>query len=388
MSDDLKKLLVAIPTPPRGSMHVDLRAWSTALEVQSWARRFCETAKGHMNDLGDRIKLGEMATLAGTDWLESVLRFLWVDPAQFPSRHEPMLPDNWLAVVQQSGGSPVAENRNNIVKRGLRTPGPEDHRTLVKTNFDAILQIDSDVVPLEGHLRLICEALDRKEVDAVSGIYCMDTPEGPAPIVYKALDRRQNVYDGELLTRPGKDLIKMENGAVPGGFIAVKTYVFEEMVEQDRLWYKDRYADGSIEAYEIKGLLRDHPDPVEFKKAVERFHEQRMREDWGEWGGIGNWGPGEDIWFCRQMQAAGFSLWVDRRIHVQHYKKIDLRRVVVGREVAGRVGFESGLEAAAAGIDDYETWMAARAKEAMDVTEEAKGNIVRLPRQGSKAQEV
>lgn len=327
MGSKLNTLLICVPTAPRGDIQVDLALWLMAVEVQSNGRRLLKGLKGLDESLKWRVNCDEAADFAGCDWPENRARFLWasLDKDLVARMHEPMFPKNWLPVVQQMGGRPIPANRNDIVRHFLKTPVPTKEQyalgrmyDLVDTNFDALLFIDSDVIPEHNHLFRICEALDEKEVDAVSGIYCMDTPaEGPVPIVYKILDRYRCMYDGEAVVNAEEDLFKLDQGAVPAGFLAVKRYVFEEMIRQSRVWFKDRFRDGSLEAYEIEGLLRDYgEDPAVLVEKLKEHHGNVMKDDWGTYETIGSWATGEDVWFPVSPDTAVLGAdWRWRPIH-------------------------------------------------------------------------
>lgn len=344
MAKPPRGLLIAVPTAPQGEMHVDLRAWLEAVEVQANLRRMLRAVHAASDDFKTRLEINRLMESAGTAHGANRARMLWVDPNTLPGVYDPMIPMGWDVTTAQVGGRTIAANRNDVVRRFLKTPhpeekGPNDEPVLVDTPFEALGQIDSDCVPNHDSLHHICAALERSDVDAVSGIYCMDSPTGPQPIIYRKIGRRvARQACTELLGED--DLFELPRAGLPAGFLFVKRYVFEEMIRQSRVWFKDRYSDGSLEAFEIERILESE-DPV---RSLRALFEERMKEDWGDYGEIGQWKTGEDMWFCQQMQEAGFRLFVDRRCHVRHYKRTELKRQFIQQEQAGRVGFAAAYQ--------------------------------------------
>ena len=345
-----RKLLIAVPTAPGGSVHVNLLNWLIAVSVESEVRRAICAIKDSLSDLQDRLRLGKVAETAGVGWVEKTMRIQWSHHALFGAARTPMVPPGWDVDVTQVGGRPIPANRNDIAKMTLMTVDPASQRgnrkpKLVPTAYDAVLMIDSDCVPGQLDLVRICEDLDRDDIDIVSGVYCMRGRDGyAAPIVYEQVSGRSGVFcnDGlvseeEVFTRP--------NLALPAGFLAIKRYVLEEMVEQDRVWFKDVFHDGSLEAFEVATVLEaSRESPEKAVEMLKEIHGQRMKEDWGEWASIGGWRTGEDIWFCIQARACGFQLWLDKRIHVSHYKDIDMKKLFRAQDQLVKIGFGRGRD--------------------------------------------
>ena len=343
-----KHLLITVPTAVAGSMHVDLMAWLMNIQLQSFCRRMGDILAEGSENFGDRVRCREAGESFGTMWAREFLSYLWVDEEHVPGLAANILPDNWDVFVTHCGAYPVASNRNQAVRRflwRLNYKERELYEPPKELQYDALLMIDDDIVPDPAHLHHLCAALDSDKVDIVSGVYCMDTPDGPQPVVYDHREGRKNMANDALIG--DDDLIQLANpSALPGGFIAVKRYVYLEMLKQDRIWFKDCFRDGSIEAYEIAGLMADYGgDPDKFTREVKAFARRRSAEDF-TMQEAGNWKMGEDIWFCLQAQAAGFRLSVDRRMHLKHYaKRTELRRQFRMNELAVDKGFVAGLEA-------------------------------------------
>lgn len=356
----IKKLCVVVPHPPHGDAKVDLMWWLTAVEVQASTRRALKAMKPRMKDIGDRLVLDEYAGIVGTGWAAQRGQWEGAPPEMLEALSQTMLPDDWDVFCTSHGGRPIPVNRNEIVARFLRSVDHKEKR-YVPTDYDALLMIDADVVPTHDALIHICRLLDNEECDIASGIYCMSTPDGPAPIIYKGMGRKGNRFAGDILTTEEMDL-EVPDGAFPGGFLAVKRFVYEEMLQHDMVWFKDRWGDASFECWELKQALERIPAEADLRAELTRLIEGRISRDLENWGKIGCWDVGEDVWFCTRARELGFRLWTSKHLFHKHYKEQELRDLFAQQSSAVKMGWDSAVEAREHGYDDFYKWQAYRAR--------------------------
>lgn len=377
-----RKLLVCVPIRPRGHIQSELVAWMIAVSVEAECKRVLDVLTADM-DVFSRTKreIDKCREMIGGAWMTRLAMFMWSSKDAVDSMRVELIPEGWDVHVAYHGEQPIAANRNSICRKSLYVPDYANvegngNTSLVATDYDAVLQIDSDVVPGPHDLRFICEDLEGDEGRAgiVSGVYHMVNDYGrPIPVVYEATS------EGTWRDRPGKsaNLLLVEGpplrtGAgigVPGGFLAVRREVLIEMSNAGRVWFKDRFADGSLETWEIEEALKDgEKDPAAALAALRTLHEAVKAKEWGG-GEPGSWALGEDLWFCRQAQEIGFEVWIDRRIVLSHYKDCDQRRVHGALELAHLEGYCRGL-----GKDpnDPEQFKAAREAQRAMLSEQAK----------------
>lgn len=368
----MKRLLISIPSGHNGVYDQQLVWWLIGCQVQSVIREFGDGIADEMSDLAQRIVIREAAEKFGIGWAAEQAELQWRDSEKMKHLWAPMIPKGWTVSINPVIGSPLAANRNQQARQFLYSKHYGDHAEDVRlepTDFDAVLFIDTDNVP--GHLDLhhLCEALDRDDVDMVGGVYCLEHPNGPQPIVYRILWHEQGFfYDRETLMKP-PGLHRLEGGGLPTGCLAIKRHVFEKMWEARRPWFKDRLHDASMEHHELAGLLQDHKDDkAALYDALKTEMDKRSAADWPV-NAVGSHHIGEDIWFCRMAYEMGFSMWVDTRVFWGHIKKADNKDTFRRLEAAGGRMFTVGAQAVDPTLTDedardlYRKSMRNRAKE-------------------------
>ena len=182
-------------------------------------------------------------------------------------------------------GGPIAHNRNSICHRFL------------DTDADVLWMVDSDMNPSVegldyGGVGLITEAMDRDDVDIVSGVSFRigEDKNGPVPCV--------NSFEGETGEARKRDVMERIFSAPPGlhevngistggACLAIKRHVVEDFYEREVAWFLDHY------------------------------HTSKKK--------LGNLLLSEDLHFITKAQEFGHRFWVDTRIVWGHVKRMDLR---------------------------------------------------------------
>jgi hypothetical protein len=161
--------------------------------------------------------------------------------------------------------SSPAQNRNLIIRKALQ----ESFTHIMFTDDDQVFEPNT-----------INQLLSR-DVDIVSGLYCMKCPPFP-PLAFDRFDEKGFAGFADLTGRAPELL---EVVACPAGALLVKTDVFRNIPEP---WFT---------------LGQIHPD------------------SWGD-----------DIWFCGLARNAGYKIYVDTSVTVGHITKCILTPVWNGRE--------------------------------------------------------
>lgn len=372
----MKRLLVSIPSAPNGSYSNELAWWLTAAQVQSSVLDFADALCESSSNIAERVMIRKAAERFAVGWSMEQATLQWYDPRKAPDLGKPLIPPGWSVAMAPVFGGPIAANRNEQVRRALYTPDHDKDGEIVQTDFDAALFIDTDNVPGRHDLHCLLEDIEKDGVQVVGGVYCMEAPEGPKPLVYRITDDYEGfTYDGETLTRE-MGLHELKGGGLPAGCLLVKREVFERMWEARRVWFKDRLHDASFEYYEIHRLLTQHRgDKAALYDALKAAADARG-VDWSI-GNIGSWHIGEDIWFCRMCHEMGIPMHVDTRVFWKHIKLHDNKQAFLRQQAIGRRFFEHGVRAAVASLKKgepkhgdvdrlYSKWARERARDATE----------------------
>ena len=179
-----------------------------------------------------------------------------------------------------SGDFKVSSARNRIVRRFLAT------------QYDWLWMADADMHPwVQGLVQtphgaqLVVEAMERDDVDVLTGFFLRMGDEGPVPSV-SSVHGRDHVLKGIFGKPPG--LHEVHGLKAGGACLAVKRHVYERFLEKRVLWFRDEWND---------------KDPE-------------------KWGDILT---SEDTWFFYHAQELGFRLWIDTRLAWGHIKPTDMR---------------------------------------------------------------
>lgn len=337
----MKRLLISIPSKPNGAYAVELSWWLTAINVESSILDFAAVMSESSPNLSERLMIRKAAEKFVAGWRMEQATLQWQDPRKATDLGKPMIPPGWSVATTPVFGGPIAANRNEQGRRFLFHSFDDK---LEPTDFDAVLFMDDDNVIGRHDLWPLLEDIERDDVDVVGGVYCMEAPEGPQPLVYKLdEDGKGFDYDHTTLIKP-IGLHKLEGGGLPGGCLLIKRHVFEKMWEARRVWFKDRLHDCSFEYHEIHSWIHEFKDdPEGFYKKV--FDEANKRGDDWTLPAIGSWHIGEDIWFCRMCIEMGIDLWCDTRVFAKHYKTRDNKQTFLRQQKIGREFFHFGVEA-------------------------------------------
>jgi len=151
----------------------------------------------------------------------------------------------------------------------------------LKSGYDVMLSIDSDIwFPTEDALR-ICEAVGSGKYDIMGGLYMVRSLHRPQPA--------QLFGDREhLMFQPGEEPVPVRYLAT--GFMAVSRKVFEKLAETLPLCHKGEY-------WEF------WPFFMPFTWPDERFESIYLSEDYA---------------FCQRARDAGFQVWLDPTIRLGH----------------------------------------------------------------------
>jgi hypothetical protein len=177
-----------------------------------------------------------------------------------------------------SGEYGAAVARNTIVRRFL------------STNCDWLWMVDSDMHPgihgeLDGGTRWVIEAMERDDVDVLTGFFFRMSEKGPVPSV--STSRSRDYLDRAVFGKP-PGLHQVDDLRAGGACLAIKRRVVETMLEKRVLWFKD---------------VLEETDPE-------------------KWGDIL---ISEDVWFFNESQRLGFKTWIDTRLVWGHVKPLDMR---------------------------------------------------------------
>lgn len=335
-----RRLLISIPTGLNGTYVQSLAWWLTSVQVQSSVIDFGNALADATEDIQQRLWIREQARRFAVGWSAEQASLQWQDPKAIADIWAPMIPEGWSVCMTPVVGHPLPANRNEQARRALLRM---DHATgtLVPTDFDAVLFIDSDNIPARLDLHLLCRDIEREDVDVVGGVYCLEDKDGPCPIVYRlSPDREGFLFDKETLAKE-KGLYELPKGGLPTGCLLVKRRVLERMWEARRIWFKDRLRDGSLELHEIREILEQSKDEPKKARALLKTYADRHEKDW-TLSGVGMWHVGEDIWFCRMCHDLGIRMWVDTRVFWGHLKQYENKRAFLRQEWVARRMFEIG----------------------------------------------
>lgn len=174
----------------------------------------------------------------------------------------------------------VSSARNRIVRRFLAT------------DYEWLWMADSDMHPWVQGLKqnpaaaqFAIEAMERDDVDILTGFFLRMGEKGPVPSV-SSRHGRDHVLKNVFGRPPG--LHEVHGLTAGGACLCVKRHVFETMLEKRVLWFRDEW---------------NETDPE-------------------KWGDILT---SEDTWFFYQAQELGFRIWIDTRLSWGHIKPMDMR---------------------------------------------------------------
>jgi hypothetical protein len=337
-----KRLLISVPSSPNGFYSAELSWFLTAVNVQSTLNDFADVLAGASNDLAARIAYRRLADKAGVGWNLEFATLQWQDVRKIRDIGKTLVPHGWSVVTSPVYGAPISAVRNEQARRFLFSMNHETGK-LEPTDFDATLFIDTDNVPGRHDLHVLCEDIMRDDVDVVGGVYCMESPEGPRPLVYKLTETGEGFeYDTETIVKPiGVHLL--EKGGLPGGMLMVKRRVFEKLWEARRTWFKDRLHDCSFEYHEIADLVARYKDDRAGLYDALKSEANKKGTDW-TLGTIGSWNIGEDIWFCRMCHDLGIPIHIDTRVFAKHLKVADNKQTFLAKQAIGKRWFGMGVE--------------------------------------------
>lgn len=337
-----KRLLVSIPSAPNGFYSSELAWWLVGVQVASTLNDFADALADQSENVHERILIRKLAEQMGVGWMMEQATLQWLDATKVRDINKPLVPKGWSVAMAPIYGSPIAAVRNEQARRFL-FHYDADEKKLIKTDFDAMLLIDTDNVPGRHDLHVLLEDIARDDVDVVGGVYCMEAPDGPRPLVYKLVETGEGFeYDTDVLTRE-IGLHRLERGGLPGGMLVVKRRVFERMWEARRVWFKDRLHDCSVEYYEIAEIVRRFKDnPAGAYEAIKDLANAKG-EDW-PLSVVGSWHIGEDIWFCRMCHELDIPIHIDTRVFAKHIKKADNKQTFLRQQAIGKRWFGMGLE--------------------------------------------
>lgn len=180
--------------------------------------------------------------------------------------------------IAQMPGNDVAHVRNRIV------------RDFLASDADVLWMVDSDMNPslgdgsFHGGVPYVRDAMDRDDVDVVTGLSFRITPEGPMPVVSSSKGRKHalDFFKGESGLREARGV------SAGGACLAIKRNVLEGFLDRKTVWFK---------------TVLEEDDPRRF----------------------GDLKCGEDVWFFRKAEELGYRVWVDTRVCWGHMKMLDLR---------------------------------------------------------------
>lgn len=338
-----KRLLISIPSAPNGFYATELAWWLVGVQVASTLNDFGDALADQSDNMAERLMLRKLAEKMGVGWMMEQATLQWSDSRKVRDIEKPLIPQGWSVAMAPIYGAPIAAVRNEQARRFL-FHWDEDAKKLVKTDFDALLLIDTDNVPGRHDLHVLLEDIERDDVDVVGGVYCMEAHDGPRPLVYGLTETGEGFeYDTDTLTKE-IGLHRLEKGGLPGGMLMVKRRVFETLWENRRVWFKDRLHDCSVEYYEIADLVKKYKDnPADAYEAIKELANSKG-EDW-TLGCVGSWHIGEDIWFCRMCHDLGIPIHIDTRVFAKHIKKADNKQTFLRQQAIGKRWFGMGLEA-------------------------------------------
>jgi cephalosporin hydroxylase/GT2 family glycosyltransferase len=210
-------------------------------------------------------------------------------------------------------GVNVAPSRNTLVRKFL------------ETDAEWAWFCDSDMVfPPDSIIRLLLAA-QQVNTKVVGGL-CVMIPQdgtGPIPTIYQ-----YNTQGGAGCTQVQLDYQEnamIQVAATGAAFFMVHREVLEAMrdkASKDRTWLIDNLNNPIVDDLIKRGLVSEpHPDHC-------WFHESVRRERW----------VSEDIEFFLRVNELGYSVWVDTRLQIGHYKD---RRTYWPADIKNRKGFRT-----------------------------------------------
>ena len=346
-----KKLLIAVPLAPGGKPNIHLVNWLTGIQIEAQIKEFA-WGIADKADFSVRHVIEQSAERFATAHAMEQASMRWVDLRKLRDMDKPMLPPDWTVTVIYHEGRPIAENRNTIMKRFLWSMDWVE-QSFDERDFDAVLQIDSDMVPGKHDLWLLLHDLidheqwhKRKQPDIVGGVYCMAGGKvRPHPIVYLHDHTKEKArFDTEVMTRE-RGLHYLPNGTLPGGSLLCTREAALKFHKAGVVWFLDVFNDGSPLKHELEELLEACGDDHEKFGIAVRDHMLEIQKSQATIMAWGKWRIGEDIWFFRQAQRLGLNVYVDTRCHWTHFKEVDLKAVFEELETTHMRGFARGQEA-------------------------------------------
>ena len=204
------------------------------------------------------------------------------------------------------------------------------------SGLDYLLTVDNDAIPDEEGTRLLLDAIQRPEVDAVAGWSVMlNEDDGPQPCLLRDLPDGGAEVHAPMLERPA-GLYELSDGTVGAHCLAVKRETLLKFRESGRVWFSDVLLDGSLPFHRIVELAS-----MSFEDAhrhVQGWIEARRADTFGDGCETGTRRRGQDVYFCRTLRALGMRLWVDTRVLWGHLKPTDIRMEFL--ESQGRIAAE------------------------------------------------
>lgn len=188
-----------------------------------------------------------------------------------------------MCTVDTGYGADVPAVRNMLVHRFL------------KSACDVLWFVDSDMDPrlgsadaeLHGGIPYIREAMEREDIDVVSGISFRIGEKGPTLCLHDAKGKK-HVHDDVLLNGQDRGLIDGTSLMTGGACIAAKRHVWEDFLAKKVVWFKNHLDEENPRNF---GLLR----------------------------------LSEDYHFISEAKRLGHRFWVDTRVLWGHIKPRDLR---------------------------------------------------------------
>ena len=188
------------------------------------------------------------------------------------------------------------------------------------SDADWMLCLDSDMAPGVAGLKLLLEHIQRDDVDIASALTLLKSKNGPVPVIKEMTEDRKGSHLHEKILNQPPGLYEVENGLIPGACFIVTREAMMRFYNARCVWFKDVLYDGSVDRYELEGLLNAGDVKAAIRDILQEqetdFHRDRV--------GIRQWG--HDCWFCRNALELGLRVWIDTRILWGHMKTMDLRQ--------------------------------------------------------------
>lgn len=179
-------------------------------------------------------------------------------------------------------GNDVPAVRNLLVHRFLRS----DADVLWFVDSDMDPRLGSNEADIHGGAPFIREAMERDDVDIVSGISFRIGGKGPSLCLHDAKGKL-HVHENVLASKT-RGLIDGADLMTGGACLAIRRRVLEGFLEKKRVWFKNHLEEEDPRQF---GLLRQSED----------FH------------------------FIATAKELGYRFWVDTRVVWGHIKPRDLR---------------------------------------------------------------